>query len=487
MQIGPNLGIQAPLSFSAKGGGAPPVAQTHLFIVAGQSNAAGRAPDDGGPYFPLGSLEYGAGNTWSAVGKRLYHGPWEASDATVANFGFTRQFAIDYAAAHPGVTLGFIGVAKGGTGFYFNNWNKGNPEYSQAIARINAALAVQPAGAQLKGILWHQGENDGQDSTAQNAYAAALTQFISDFRADIAGGANLPFVLGGHAYGAQYYNHITHSAIQAIPNTILRTGYAPADIPRNATLADAIHYDAISQRALGSRFVTALTEAEANTSLGGSASITVGAIVRGTLGAGNSQTVTGLSLGTPATDRLMIVGLQGRNSSFGAYPQSVTLGGIGLKRVASPNTGNGRNGTTLFYAKIPTGTTGDLVITWNAATVTAQAGYVVLPVYGARAHLARQGGFNMQGGGNGYGTTISSDLTVGAGDLVLALCGAQQTAAPVATLDLAVSDNAALGPNVTMALGYEIAATPGQRTVTGSFGGVTVNNPGLTVMTLRPS
>lgn len=487
MHIGPHLGILPPLALALGGGGGGPLPETHLFIVAGQSNAAGRAPDDGGPYFPAGSLEYGAGNSWSAVNKRLYHGPWEASDATVANFGFARQFASDYAAAHPGVTLGFIGVAKGGTGFHFNNWNKGNPEYSQAIARITAALAVQPAGAELKGILWHQGENDGQDSTAQNAYAAALTQFISDFRGDIPGGANLPFVLGGHAYGAQYYNAITHRAIQAIPNTILRTGYAPADVPRNATLADGIHYDAASQRALGSRLVTALTEAEANTGLGGTASITVGTLVRGSLAAGSSQTVTGLSLGTPAADRLMIVALQGRNGSFGTYPLSVSLGGIGLKRAAAPNTGNGRNSTTLFYGQIPTGTSGDLVVSWSAATVSAQAGYALLPVYGARPHLARQGAFNMQGGGNGYGTTISADVTVAAGDLVLALCGAQQTTVPVGSLDLGFSNNAALGANVTMVVGYEIAPTAGQRTVTGSFGGVTVNNPGLTVMALRPS
>lgn len=487
MHIGPNLGILSPLAQRLSSGGGPPLPETHIFIVAGQSNAAGRAPDDGAPYFPASCVQYGASNTWAAVGKRLYHGPWEAASATDANFGFARQFAIDYSAANPGVTLGFIGVAKGGTGFYFNNWNKGNPEYAQAIARIAAALSAAPAGAVLKGILWHQGENDGQDSLAQNAYAAALTQFIADFRGDIAGGTSLPFVLGGHAYGAQYYNHVTHSAIQAIPNTILRTGYAPADVPRNATLADGIHYDAVSQRYLGTRFVTAMAEAELNTSLGGASTITAGSIVRANLTTGTSQTVSGLSLGLPAADRLIVVGLQGRNSSFGTYPLSVTLGGVALKRFASPNTSNGRNGTTLFYAQIPTGTTADLAVTWSAATVAGQAGCFVLPVYGARPHLAGQGAFNMQGGGNGYGSTIATSITVRAGDLIVALCGAQQTAAPTGTLDLGVSENGALGANVTMVVGYERALTASTRTITCSFGGVTVNNPCLTVLALRPS
>lgn len=487
MHIGPNLGILSPLSQRMGTGGGAPLPQTHLFIVAGQSNTAGRALDDGTPYFPASCVQYGATNTWGAVGKRLYHGPWEAASATDANFGFARQFAIDYSAANPAITLGFIGVAKGGTGFYFNNWNKGNPEYAQAVARIAAALSAAPAGAVLKGILWHQGENDGQDSLAQNAYAAALTQFIVDFRGDIAGGTSLPFVLGGHAYGAQYYNHVTHSAIQAIPNTILRTGYAPADVPRNATLVDGIHYDAASQRYLGARFVIALAEAETNTSLGGTGTITTGTILRTNLAAGTSQTVTGLSLGTPAADRLIVVGLQGRNGSFATYPQSVTLGGVALKRFASPNIGSGRNGTTLFYAQIPTGTTADLTVTWSSATVASQAGCFVLPIYGARPHLAGQGAFNMQGGGNGYGATISASISVQAGDMMLALCGAQQTAAPTGTLDLGFSENGALGANVTMVVGYERALTAGTRTITCSFGGVTVNNPCLTVLALRPT
>ena len=487
MYIGLTLGIHAPLAQSVSGGGGTSLPETHLFIVAGQSNAAGRAPDDGEPYFPAGSIEYGAANTWSATNKRLYHSLLEAANATDANFGFARQFAIDYAAANPGVTLGLIGVAKGGTGFYFNNWNKGNPEYAQAIARIAAALAAAPSGSVLKGILWHQGENDGQDSIAQNAFAAALTQFISDFRGDIAGGANLPFVLGGHAYGAQYYNPITHRAIQAIPNTILRTGYAPADVPRNATLADTIHYDAPSQRSLGARFAIAWAEAEANTSLGGASTITTGTLVRTNLVAGASQTVTSLGLGTPAAGRLIIVGLQGRNGSFGTYPVSASIAGVPLKRFASPNTGNGRNGTTLFYAVIPSGTTGDLAVTWSAATVASQAACFVLPVYGARPHLAGQGAFNMEGGGNGYGATITTSIDVRAGDLIVALCSAQQTSVPTGNLNLGFSNNAALGANVTMVVGYELASAAATRAVTCSFGGVTVNNPCFTVLALRPA
>lgn len=484
MQIGQGLGLSAPQP--RRGGTAPPPAPvTHLFIVAGQSNAAGRAPDDGGPGFPPGTLEYGAANSWGAVSNRLYHGPWEVL-ATASNFGFARQFAIDHAAANPGVTLGFIGVAHGGTGFQNGNWRPGDPSYTQAVARVNAALAAAPAGAVLKGILWHQGENDGQTVAAQNAYAGHLTAFIPAFRAAI-GAPDLPFVLGGHAQGAQYYNHVTHRAIQAIPNMIARTGYAPADVPRNATLIDVVHYDATSQRRLGSRFAEALVEAEANISLGDGGVITTGLLSRHNLPAGTSGIVEGVSLGAPALGRLVVVGFQGRNTSFSPFPISATLGGVSLKRVSSPNTGIGWNGTTLFYAVIPTGTTGDLSVSWSAAVRVDQAACFVLPVYGARPHLAGTGAFNINGGGNGYGASITTSIDVRASDLIIALCGAQQSTVPTGTLNTVFTENGALGPNCTMVLGHEIAASTGSRSVTCGFGGVIVNNPTLTVMALRPA
>lgn len=484
MQIGQGLGLSAPQP--RRGGTAPPPAPvTHLFIVAGQSNAAGRAPDDGGPGFPPGTLEYRATNSWGAVSNRLYHGPWEVL-ATASNFGFARQFAIDHAAANPGVTLGFIGVAHGGTGFQNGNWRPGDPSYTQAVARVNAALAAAPAGAVLKGILWHQGENDGQTTDAQNAYAGHLTAFIPAFRAAI-GAPDLPFVLGGHAQGAQYYNHVTHRAIQAIPNMIARTGYAPADVPQNASVFDGIHYDAISQRRLGSRFAEALIEAEANTALGGAGAITTGTATRYSLPAGGSANLASVTLGPAAPGRLIVVGFQGRNSSFGTYPIAASIGGVPLKRVAAANTGTGRNCTTLMYAQVPEGTAAALSVTWANPVNTAQAACFVLPVYGARPHLANAGAYTIIGGGNGYGATITTSLDVAAGDLIIALCGAQQTTAPNGTLDLALSENGALGPNVTMVLGHEIAASTGSRSVSCGFGGVIVNNPTLTVMALRPA
>lgn len=485
MQIGQSLSLSAPQP--RRGGGTtPPAPALHLFIVAGQSNAAGRAPNDGGAGFPAGTIEYGVTNTWSAVSNRLYHGPWEASLATASNFGFARQFAIDYASANPGVTIGFIGVAHGGTGFQNGNWRPGDPSYTQAVARVSAAMAAAPAGAMLKGILWHQGENDGQTTTAQNAYAGHLTTFIPAFRAAI-GAPDLPFVLGGHAQGAQYYNHVTHRTIQAIPNLIPYTGYAPADVPQNASVFDGIHYDAISQRRLGSRFVDALQEAETNAALGGSGAIALGALARHNLPAGASGNLSSVNLGSPAADRLIVVGFQGRNSSFGTYPIAASLGGVPLKRVAAANTGTGRNCTTLMYAQIPEGSAAALSVTWANPVNASQAACFILPVYGARPHLAGTGAFNIIGGGNGYGATITTSVDVTAGDLIVALCGAQQSTVPTGTLDTLFSENGALGPNCTMVVGHEIATASGSRSVTCGFGGVVVNNPALTVMALRPA
>ena len=102
-QIGLSL-AQAPVPRAES---APTAA--HVFVVAGDSVASGRAPETDAEVFPSGARHWAASNAWEPPGSRLHHGPWETGavarpDAS-ANFGWARAFANAYPAANPGEAL----------------------------------------------------------------------------------------------------------------------------------------------------------------------------------------------------------------------------------------------------------------------------------------------------------------------------------------------------------------------------------------------
>ena len=488
MQIGLHIGVTA--RRAASGSAAP----SHVFIVVGQSNASGRALEDSVDAYPPGVLEWGSAGTWSAIGSRLYHGAQEADVALAlpdpnANFAWDRPFAAAYAVANPGVQIRLIGAADGGKGFFTNDWNKGNPSYNFAVSAVGAAMAAAPGGSVIKGILWHQGENDGQSAPARAAYQANLLQFISDFKADIGVPATTPFVAGGHILGGLFYNSTIQAITQALPNLRSFTGYADISSPTEAVpkVGDTAHMDAPSARNLGPEYLRALTYAAGNSALSAGGTITTGTLTRYSLASGASVSLAGVALGTAAADRLVIVAVEGR-ATAPIYVKTASLGGVNLVRVGTPNTGASVCGLTLFYANIPAGTTGTFACDFSSAPAAATAGIMVLPVYGARPHLASATGFANISGGTAFGTAITTAVDRAVGDLVFAVSGTISPALAVGSLSLGNSvTGTAGGGNVGIHAGWQVQAAAGALSITASFGATTVNFPALSALVLRPA
>jgi hypothetical protein len=86
------------------------------------------------------------------------------------------------------------------------------------------------------------------------------------------------------------------------------------------------------------------------------------------------------ALGTAASDRRIVVGA-GSSSAAGTTVSSVTVGGIAATQLATAGTGNGI--AALWIASVPTGTTGDVVVTFSQAQ--SRAGIGVWALYGAAA------------------------------------------------------------------------------------------------------
>ncbi len=162
----------------------------HLFLLAGQSNMAGRGKADemSGQTDPR-ILALNKKQEWQVATSPLH---WDKSSAGT---GIGRPFAAIVAETDPDISVGLIPTACGGSpvsvwqpGKYFDQ-TKSHP-WDDSIA--SAKLAMKDGT--LKAILWHQGESDSnpQDSAL---YEKRLTDLITRFREEL-DAPDLPFIIG---------------------------------------------------------------------------------------------------------------------------------------------------------------------------------------------------------------------------------------------------------------------------------------------------
>jgi len=253
-----------------------PVTEWHVFLAAGQSNMSGR----------------GIVNTVS--GSR-YITP------RIAQFGFTRRvletatvpldmhdtalglspattFANTYLRSQPAyVGVVIVPAAHGGTGFTTSTtthtWTPNvatNPLYdlpASAVKQTKDALAaVKGTGASyaFKGILWHQGENNGSMTTEQ--YATNLDALIAYFRAELAV-ANLAFVVGqmcpeGIAANLPGRSNVDLAHRQT-PSRVPYTAFAPASV-NGYNPGDTTHMSKQGINFLGGSYAAAMHEVHFN-------------------------------------------------------------------------------------------------------------------------------------------------------------------------------------------------------------------------------
>lgn len=190
-------------------------------------------------------------------------------DKPMAGVGLARSFTVEYLEAHPGVRVGLIPAACGGSpistwtpGAYFAE-TESHP-YDDAIARARRAL---PQGT-LQGILWHQGESDRAPELAPR-YEQALTALIARFRADL-DAPSVPFVIGqvGEFSGAPWDAPAREvdAAQRRVAATVPKTAFVSAQ--GLTSKGDDLHFDARSLREFGKRYAAALLALKAHASAG---------------------------------------------------------------------------------------------------------------------------------------------------------------------------------------------------------------------------
>ena len=217
-----------------------------LFLLAGQSNMAGRGKVEGQDKVP-------DPNVWVLNEK----GEWEPAidplhfdKVGVDGVGPGRSFGIALAKAEPGHMIGLIPCAVGGVSI--GEWKPGGKLYNAAVRRVKIA---EQHGT-LKGILWHQGEADTRPERIA-AYPQKLDALIAAFDKDL-DVSNVPVVVGelGVFDPVKNEKRIPFNAmIDKYPDT--RPNVALAKSDGFKSIGDNTHFDAASQREFGQRYAEA--------------------------------------------------------------------------------------------------------------------------------------------------------------------------------------------------------------------------------------
>ncbi|MBG89659.1 MAG: hypothetical protein CMO80_22550 [Verrucomicrobiales bacterium] len=230
------------LSVPARAGEARP---DHVFLLIGQSNMVGRAPLKDEDRKPIPNCLLWNGKEWEAAqpGFNRYSKHQKPGSTQGMNGG--PAFVAAYQKANPGVTVGIVCWARGGTSI--EQWHPDHLEpydlYREAIKQAQAALKQ---GGQLKGILWHQGEGN---SGRWEGYPQLLKEHVARLRREF-DNPKLPFVFGQLGQWNEKYQAFN----RMIPNQVKAIPYSACVLTGGLTNFDPYHFDRNSQLELGRRY-----------------------------------------------------------------------------------------------------------------------------------------------------------------------------------------------------------------------------------------
>ena len=231
----------------------PPKENFHLFLLVGQSNMAGRGEVSDADRKPDPRvLMFNREGQWVPATDPMH---W---DKPAAGVGLGRSFAIEVARARPGVTIGLIPCAAGGSPI--DTWKPGQIHdqtrsypWDDTMRRAAAAL---PSGT-LKGILWHQGESDSNAKLAP-AYEAKMLDLVARFRAEL-NAPSVPFLAGQMGrFSDQPWTpeRVTVDSVhRRLPLLAERCAFVSAEGLHHK--GDKVHFDSDSYRELGRRYAAA--------------------------------------------------------------------------------------------------------------------------------------------------------------------------------------------------------------------------------------
>lgn len=228
----------------------------HIFLLAGQSNMAGRGEMSPDRRVPIpGVMALQRDGSWGPALDPLH---W---DKKVAGVGIARSFAKAYLELNPNVVVGFVPAACGGSPIeswverYYYLPTKSYP-MDDALARTKAVLWR----GELKAVLWHQGEANAKPDSVP-FYESNLRRVIDKFRIEF-DSPDLPFLIGqlGEFEGNEWSESRRQidQIHQVVAATEEKVGFVSSAGLRGKS--DLVHFDAVALDEFGRRYAEVLAE-----------------------------------------------------------------------------------------------------------------------------------------------------------------------------------------------------------------------------------
>ena len=228
----------------------------HLFLLAGQSNMAGRgeiSAEDKKVHPRVFMLS--KGGTWKPAVDPIHY------DKKVAGVGLGKSFAIRLAQINEDISIGLVPAACGGSPI--SSWQPGgyhdqtdSHPYDDAIKRMRHAMKH----GVIKGILWHQGESDCTEERAPE-YKEKQRGLIDRFRKDL-NAPSVPFIIGQLGqFPERPWNdqrHLVNEAHISLSEETPLVGFVSSEAL--TCKQDRIHFDANSLRRFGRRYADVYLE-----------------------------------------------------------------------------------------------------------------------------------------------------------------------------------------------------------------------------------
>lgn len=221
----------------------------HSFLMVGQSNMAGRGfPGEVEPIDTENIYVLRNGRWWPMY---VPVNP----DRVTAGISPAESFARRYADCHPGVQVGLIPCADGGTGL--EQWLPGQVLYDHAV--MTAKLAQRTSV--IAGILWHQGEADCING-GYTEYLPRCSHILNSMRRDL-GIPDVPVLVGGLGdflarcrLNPKLSNYVhVNAALREMAQREHNMGFVSAEgLDANP---DDLHFSAKAQREFGERYFEA--------------------------------------------------------------------------------------------------------------------------------------------------------------------------------------------------------------------------------------
>lgn len=231
----------------------PPKDKFHLFLLVGQSNMAGRGvveEQDKTPHPRV--LMLSKDGKWVPATDPMHF------DKPSVGVGLGKTFGQIIADANPGVTIGLIPCAVGGS--HIDAWKPGEfyaPTKSHPWDDMANRVAIALPAGTLKGILWHQGEADSSLELAQS-YEPKLHDLVSRMRKEV-NAPDATFIAGQMGKFADTpwppEKTIVDQVHQDLARKVPHAAFVSAEGLTHK--GDKVHFDSPSYRELGKRFAAA--------------------------------------------------------------------------------------------------------------------------------------------------------------------------------------------------------------------------------------